>query len=135
IESEGLLENAQRLGDYTVRRLRDMMAKQPLIGDVRGLGLLMGLELVRDRATMERATDEAEQIMYRALTKGLNFKLTMGNIVTLTPALTITREEMDQALGILDECLTAGERRKVGKCESGKVGRGEKGKGRKGTAA
>jgi len=43
--------------------------------------------------------------MYRALTKGLNFKLTMGNILTLTPALTITRQEMDRALDILEECL------------------------------
>jgi 4-aminobutyrate aminotransferase len=44
--------------------------------------------------------------MYRALTKGLNFKLTMGNVINLTPALTITREQMDKALGILDECFT-----------------------------
>jgi 4-aminobutyrate aminotransferase len=106
IESEGLLENARRLGEYAVGQMRNMMTRHPLIGDVRGLGLLMGLELVRDRATMERATDEAEQILYRALSKGLNFKLTMGNIITLTPALTITREEMDRALRILDECLT-----------------------------
>jgi 4-aminobutyrate aminotransferase len=55
---------------------------------------------------MERATDEAEAIMYQALTKGLNFKLTMGNIITLTPPLTITREQMDAALDILAECLT-----------------------------
>ena len=54
---------------------------------------------------MERANDEAERVMYRALTKGLNFKLTMGNILTLTPALTITRQEMDRALDILEECL------------------------------
>jgi 4-aminobutyrate aminotransferase len=79
--------------------------KHSCIGDARGLGLLMGLELVKDQGTMERATDEAEQVMYRALSKGLNFKLTMGNIITLTPALTITREEMDRALAILDECL------------------------------
>jgi 4-aminobutyrate aminotransferase len=106
IESEGLLENARKLGEYAVERMRNMMATHRLIGDVRGLGLLMGLELVRNRATLERATDEAEQLMYRALTQGLNFKLTMGNIVTLTPALTITREEMDRALAILDKCLT-----------------------------
>jgi 4-aminobutyrate aminotransferase len=84
-----------------------MQAKFPLIGDVRGLGLLMGIELVRGRATMERASDEAEQIMYGALTKGLNFKLTMGNIITLTPALTITQAEMDQALDILETSIAA----------------------------
>ncbi len=105
IETEGLLERARTLGDYAVGRMRAMMAKHPLIGDARGLGLLMGMELVRDRATMERAADEAEEVMYRALTKGLNFKLTMGNLVTLTPALTLTREEMDRAIDILEECL------------------------------
>ena len=105
-ETEGLMENARKIGDYALERMRRMMSEHRLIGDVRGLGLLMGMELVRDRKTMERATDEAEAIMYRALTKGLNFKLTMGNIITLTPPLTITREQMDAALDILAECLT-----------------------------
>ena len=59
-----------------------------------------------NRNTMERASEEAEWIMYRALSLGLNFKLTMGNILTLTPALTITRPELDRALAILDQCLT-----------------------------
>jgi 4-aminobutyrate aminotransferase len=105
IESEGLLENARTLGEHALGRLRDMMARHPIVGEVRGLGLLMGLELVKERATMERASDEAERVMYGALTKGLNFKLTMGNILTLTPALTITRQEMDRALDLLEECL------------------------------
>ena len=107
IETERLLENARTLSDYALSRMRQMMAQHPLIGDVRGLGLLLGLELVRNRATMERATDTAEKVMYRSLSKGLNFKITMGNILTLTPALTITREELDRALAILDESLTA----------------------------
>ena len=105
IESENLLQHTQTLGDYALGRMREMMTRHPLIGDVRGLGLLMGMELVRDRATMERASEEAEQIMYRALTRGLNFKLTMGNIVTLTPALTLTQSEMDRALEILEASI------------------------------
>jgi 4-aminobutyrate aminotransferase len=105
IESEGLLENARTLGEHALSRLRDMMTRHPIVGEVRGLGLLIGVELVQERATMERASDDAERVMYRALTKGLNFKLTMGNILTLTPALTITRQEMDRALDILEECL------------------------------
>ncbi len=105
IENESLLENARAQGEHALGRLRDMMARHPTVGEVRGLGLLMGIELVKDRATMERASDEAERVMYRALTKGLNFKLTMGNILTLTPTLTITRQEMDRALDILEECL------------------------------
>src|SRR5260370_18732679 len=82
-----------------------MMDEHLLIGDVRGLGLMLGVELVKNRQTMERATDEAEQVMYRALSQGLNFKLTMGNIITLTPALAITRQEMNEALNILDSSL------------------------------
>jgi 4-aminobutyrate aminotransferase len=62
---------------------------------------------VRNRQTMERATDEAEQVMYHCLSNGLNFKLTMGNILTLTPALTITKEELDRALGTIGEALAA----------------------------
>lgn len=106
IETEGVVEHARVLGAYALQRLQALLDQHELIGDVRGLGLLLGIELVKDRATRERASDAAEQIMYSALAKGLNFKLTMGNIITLTPALTITREEMDQALAIIAECLT-----------------------------
>jgi len=63
------------------------------------------LELLRRRETLECATDEAERVMYGALRRGLNFKVTMGNLLTLTPALTISRSELDQAVSILDECI------------------------------
>jgi 4-aminobutyrate aminotransferase len=109
IEGEGLLEQAAAFGRYTVERIQGLMAKHPLIGDVRGLGLLMGVELVRNRQTMERAKDEAEIVMYHALTHGLNFKLTMGNIATLTPALTITREQLEDALDIFERAVTHAE--------------------------
>ena len=105
VESNGLAAHAAELGSYALNRMKAMMDKHPLIGDVRGLGLLMGMELVKDRTTRERASDEAEAVMYAALDRGLSFKLTMGNILTLTPALTITREEMDRALDIIDDCL------------------------------
>ena len=105
IEEHNLAEHARQMGRYAVERMEAMMADHPLIGDVRGLGLLMGMELVRDRATRARATDEAEAVMYGALSKGLSFKTSMGNILTLTPPLTITRQEMDQALDILEESL------------------------------
>lgn len=106
IEEEGILQNAATVGQHALERMRSMKDEHELIGDVRGLGLLMGIELVRDRQTKERATTEAEQVMYRCLEKGLSFKLTMGSILTLTPALTITIEEMDRALDIISECLT-----------------------------
>jgi 4-aminobutyrate aminotransferase len=106
IERNKLLQNARQVGAHALQRMRAMMSHHELIGDVRGLGLLMGMELVQDRRTKERAADEAEDVMYRALSKGLNFKLTMGNIVTLTPPLIVTQADMDRALDILDEALT-----------------------------
>jgi len=106
IEEHNLPEHAGKLGRYAKERMQAMMTDNPLIGDVRGLGLLMGMELVRDRASRERAADEAEAVMYSALSKGLSFKISMGNILTLTPPLTISRQEMDQALDILEQSLT-----------------------------
>ena len=105
IETHNLVEHARNLGQYALGRLKEMKDRYPVIGDVRGLGLFLGIELVKDRQTRERASDEAETVMYAALSKGLSFKLTMGNIITLTPALTITREEMDKALDIIEKCI------------------------------
>ncbi len=105
IEQEKLLEHARKLGTHALASLQALKRKHEVIGDVRGLGLLLGVELVKDHRTKERAPELAEELMYRALDKGLSFKLTMGNIVTLTPPLTISLEEMDQALGILEACL------------------------------
>ena len=104
LEEEGLLEHVRELGAYTLDRLRAMQATHPLIGDVRGLGLLVGVELL-DPETGARAVDEAERVLYDALSLGLSFKITMGNILTLVPALTITRDEMDRALEILAACF------------------------------
>ncbi len=105
IEAEGLVERARRLGEHALARMAGMMARHPLVGDVRGLGLLLGIELVRDRETKARAVQEAEAVMYLALERGLSFKVTAGNILTLTPPLTITREELDRALDIVETCL------------------------------
>jgi 4-aminobutyrate aminotransferase len=82
-----------------------MKERRPLIGDVRGRGLILGIELVNDRQTRSPADAAAEAVMYRALEKGLSFKTTFGNVLTLTPPLTITHDEMNRALDILDECI------------------------------
>ena len=105
IEEENLLENATNLGNYALKRMREIKKRYAIVGAVRGLGLLMGMELVKDRKSKEPATEVAEKVMYSALQKGLSFKVTMGNIITLTPPLTITEQEMDKALDILDGCL------------------------------
>ncbi|MCX7249846.1 MAG: aspartate aminotransferase family protein [Burkholderiales bacterium] len=105
IEREQLVENAARVGAYALERLQEMKQRHRLIGDVRGRGLLLGLELVSDRAAKTPAPDAAERVLYAALSRGLSFKTTMGNVLTLTPPLITTREQMGQALEILDECL------------------------------
>ncbi len=110
IEEENLLANAEQMGSHALNGLGDMMRRHKLIGAVRGLGLLMGIELIKDKQTKKPATEEAERLMYDALSKGLSFKVTMGNIITLTPPLTITEPQMDRALNILDQCLNNIER-------------------------
>ncbi len=105
IEKHKLVDHARQLGQYSLKRLNAMKQHHKLIGDVRGLGLFLGIELVKDRQTRKRAGDEAEAVLYAALSKGVSFKLTMGNILTLTPALTITKKEMDTALYIIEESI------------------------------
>ena len=105
IEQEGLVENAARVGASALARLGAMMDRHPAIGDVRGRGLLLGIELVVDRDSREPATDLAEDVFYRALDGGLSFKVSMGNVLTLTPPLTTTEAEMNQALDIIERCI------------------------------
>lgn len=105
IEEHNLLDHVTQLGRHALTRLNSMKERYPIIGDVRGLGLMMGIELVRDRETKEPAVDEAEAVLYAALSRGVSFKLTRGNIITLVPPLTITQEELDHALDIVEKCI------------------------------
>lgn len=110
IEKEGLFENARVVGAYAFDQQHDMKARHPLIGDVRGVGLQIGVELVLDRQDKTPATDAAEAVMYAALERELNFKVTMSSILTLAPPLIIHRDEMDSALDILEACIGEAER-------------------------
>lgn len=110
IEDEELVENACHVGQRTLERLQDMMARHHLIGDVRGRGLMIGIELVRDHDTKEKAIEETEALIYLALEKGLSFKAMLDNVITLSPPLIISESQMDEALMIVDECLTEVER-------------------------
>ena len=107
IEDEELVANAARVGAAALRRLHDLKDRHQIIGDVRGQGLLIGIELVGDRATKSPASAQADKVMYRALEQGLSFKTTFGNVLTLTPPLTVTEAQMDRALDIIDQCLAA----------------------------
>ncbi|MGI9133973.1 MAG: (R)-1-hydroxy-2-aminoethylphosphonate ammonia-lyase, partial [Rhodoferax sp.] len=105
IEREQLVANAAVVGIYAMERLQEMQQRHALIGDVRGRGFLIGVELVSSRDGKTPNAQAAERVMYAAMARGLSFKTTMGNVLTLTPPLITTREQMDQALDILDQCL------------------------------
>ena len=101
IEDKKLLEKVAENGSYMLDRLNRLKKQFPLIGDIRGLGFLWGIELVKDQLTKEKATEEAEKIMYDCMRNGLSFKVSKGNVLQLSPALTISREELQTALSIL----------------------------------
>lgn len=105
IEQENLLIRALQLGKIMQVRLLEMKERFQMIGDVRGIGLLWGIDLVCDRDTKERAVDEAEKIMYRCLENGLSFKVSQGNVINLSPALIISEAELHRALDILNEAF------------------------------
>ncbi len=105
LENEKILDKVKADEKYLKTSLTALKLKYLLIGDVRGMGLLWGVELVKDKKTKEKAIEEAEVVMYECLKRGLSFKVSAGNVLQLSPALTISRKELDSALNILDESL------------------------------
>ncbi|MCG8307410.1 MAG: aspartate aminotransferase family protein [Cytophagales bacterium] len=105
IRENHLLGKVSEDETYLYQRFRDFQNRYELIGDIRGIGLIWGIELVKDRITKEKAVYEAEQLMYACMRDGLSFKVSSGCIIQLLPALTISREELDQALDILEKNL------------------------------
>ncbi|CAH0530919.1 Isoleucine 2-epimerase [Allocatenococcus thiocycli] len=105
IEQENLLDKAKADGQFMREKLLEMKAKYPVIGDVRGIGMLWGVELVTDHETKQRAFDEAEAVLYQCLNNGVSFKVSQGNVIQLSPPLVITREQLTQAIAILEEAI------------------------------
>jgi 4-aminobutyrate aminotransferase len=105
LEKENILEKVREDEQYLKSSMASLQLKYPLIGDVRGMGLLWGLELVKDKKTKKKAIEEAEVVMYECLKRGLSYKVSAGNVLQLSPALTISRKELESALNILDESL------------------------------
>lgn len=105
IEEEDLLENCHQVGGYFRARLEELQQKHTLIGDVRGMGLMLGLELVRDRQTKEPASTETNELMERARVNGLLIGKggLYGNVIRLAPPLNIGKSDVDDAIRILDK--------------------------------
>lgn len=106
IRDEGLAERADELGKHATERLRAMQDRHTAIGDIRGRGLLIGVELVLDRQEKAPANDLTESVFYHCLEAGLSFKITNGNTLTLSPPLTISQADLEHALDIVDAALT-----------------------------
>jgi len=106
----GLVENAGRVGARLIDRLRTMMRTHPLIGDVRGLGLMVGVEVVRDRATREAAPKERHEIIVKAFERGLLMLPCGASTIRLSPPLIASDADVDKAVGILDAAFADVER-------------------------
>jgi 4-aminobutyrate aminotransferase len=104
---ESLLANAASVGAHLKEGLAALQQKHPLIGDVRGMGLMIGIELVRDRQTKERATTERDRLVEACFNRGLLVLGAGRNAVRLCPPLILSKSEADTAIRIIDESLRA----------------------------
>ena len=105
IDSNNLLEKVTKDELFVKEKMITLTEKYSLIGDVRGIGLLWGIELVKDRETKEKAINETEQIMYECLKNGLSFKVSQGNVIQFCPPLIIEKEHLESAFKILENAI------------------------------
>jgi len=101
----GLMKNAAERGEQLLAGLRELQAEFECLGDVRGLGLMVGAELVKDRQTKERAPDWVAQVLQAAFKKGLLLLSCGQNTIRFCPALTVSADEVDACLEILRQAL------------------------------
>jgi 4-aminobutyrate aminotransferase/(S)-3-amino-2-methylpropionate transaminase len=106
---EQLPERAARVGSMVRNRLDAFAVESDLIGDVRGTGLMIGVELVRDRVTKEPATSEAAAVKKHCRERGVLIGIggSLGNVVRIQPPLVIDEQELDRALGVIEEAVTS----------------------------
>ncbi len=103
----GLVQNAATVGAHLIAGVRALMDKHHLVGDVRGRGLMIGLELVRNRDTKERATTERDNLVRECFKRGLLVLGAGRNAIRLSPPLVLTKQQADDAVAILDQALSA----------------------------
>lgn len=101
IEEEGLVERSDRLGQYAMDYLHTRLADVPIVGDIRGRGLMFGVEIIEDRAEKTPGNARAERIYYACLEAGLSYKISQGCVLTLSPPLTISKGDLTRALEIV----------------------------------
>src|SRR5262249_21650387 len=107
---EGLMKNASDVGSFLIGRLKELAARHPLIGDVRGVGLMIGVGLVKNHTTREGAPVERDAILQHCFTQGLVLLGCGESAIRLCPALVVTKEEAETAVRILEESIAEVER-------------------------
>lgn len=112
LEEEKMLNHSIQMGDYFQKGLLDLQNRHPIIGQVQGKGLMIGMEFVRDRKTKEPASAETKWIIREGMEKGVIMTISgyYGNRINIVPSLIIQKPHIDQALSLIDDVLTSVEK-------------------------
>jgi len=105
IEHEGLLRNSTEVGNYMLGRMKDWTKKHKLVGDVRGRGLMIGVEIVKDQQTKEYGATERDRIVELAFDRGILFLGCGPSTIRIAPPLVVSKDEAEAAIDVLDECI------------------------------
>jgi len=114
IKEEKLVERARYLGNKVLSKLKSWVKKYNIVGDVRGMGLMIGVDIVRDKEKRTRGYDEAKKIVWRAYELGLIINFVHGNVLRIQPPLNIEEEALQEALNTLEQAIEDVEKGKVG---------------------
>jgi 4-aminobutyrate aminotransferase len=104
LEREGI-HNADVMGQHILERSTGWVAKHPLVGDVRGRGLMIGVEIVTDKQTRGKAHEQRDRIVELAFERGVLFLGSGENSIRIAPPLIVTKEQVDVAIDVLEECI------------------------------
>jgi 4-aminobutyrate aminotransferase len=107
IEREGLLRNSQEVGNHMMKRMADWPKKHKIVGDIRGRGLMIGVDIVKDQKTREYGSTERDRIVENAFERGVLFLGCGPSTVRIAPALIVARDEADVAIDTLEESIAA----------------------------
>ena len=104
LEREGL-RNAEVMGNHMMGRMKSWVQKHPMVGDVRGVGLMIGVEIIKDKKTKAQAGEERDRVVQLAFERGVLFLGAGANSIRIAPPLIVTREQADIAMDVLEECV------------------------------
>lgn len=105
LEREGL-RNAEVMGNHMMGRMKSWVQKHSMVGDVRGVGLMIGVEIIKDKKTKAQAGEERDRIVQLAFERGVLFLGAGANSIRIAPPLIVTREQADIAMDVLEECIS-----------------------------